>query len=202
MSAISLSDQSLLQLAYSHARRIGLAREDAQDCAQEFRVHLLRTALPSAPSSSWLHRCAHNYACNYLRGLIRRRSTEQRYREHVTGAPQGGSVTMIRIPGPRTLTLRKVFWEQLVATLRQFTPEQRSLFTRHHLRQHSLAAIAAETGRTVHALQQSLYHLHRRLAKLLLEQGWNVADVRQLFGASLPLASPANEISKNSLCSA
>ena len=194
MPTIPLSSHDLLQIAYSHARRVGLPREDAQDCAQEFRVHLLRTPWPGSDASAWLHRCAHNYACNYLRGLMRRQTAEQKYSEHVTGTRPGANIPMVRLPGPRTLTLRKVFWEQLVRTLRQFTPEQRSLFTQYHLRHQNLADIAAQTGRSVHALQQSLYHLHRRLAKLLLEQGWSVADVRQLFGSSLPLTTPAKNI--------
>lgn len=194
MPAASVSDLQMLQVAYNRARRLGLTREDSQDCAQEFRVHFLRTPVPDGASTAWLNRCAHNYACNYLRSMVRRKSTEQKYTDQIVGSKHCRAGAEVYFPGPRTLTLRKVFWDQLLLTLRHFTPEQQSLFLRYHIRQHSMTDISLQTGRTVHALQQSLSHMHRRLSRLLLEQGWNLAEIRQLFGSSSQQSTAAARI--------
>ena len=86
-----------VRLAYAYARRLGLSREDAQDCASDFRLHLMRVtnsypqgASPSG-SAAWLHRCAHNYAANYLRSLLRRQQRERAYCEQSgTCVPRSG----------------------------------------------------------------------------------------------------------------
>lgn len=173
--------QDPVEMAYRYARRLGMPREDAQDCAMDYRLHLL--CHPNLPTGSeaWIRSCAHNYACNYLRAQIRRR---QRERDGAASAPchTGLKATFgLRLPGPRTLALRRALWEQLFSTLRQFTPEQRDLFIRYHVREQSWQELTQRTGRSAHALQQSLYHIHKRLACLLVAQGWSAQDAVQLF---------------------
>jgi len=56
-------------------------------------------------------------------------------------------------------------------------------------------ALTVRHGRSVHALQQSLYNMHRRLARLLMEQGWTAGEVRQLF-----IPKPAPPINRSQTC--
>ena len=190
MSVPAFPDQELLRIAYNHARRLGLEREEAQECALDFRLHLLRAENPRLDSPAWLHRCARNYALNYLRTQTRRQQREHRFAEQNHVMPSLLAEPVAFGPGPKTLTLRKALWEQVFATLKQFTPDQQELFVCYHVRQQTLAELSTATGRTVHALQQSLANLHRRLAQLLLQEGWSAGDARQLFGVSLPPSAP------------
>src|SRR4051812_639650 len=107
MSTEARSDHDLLQAAYRQARGLGLVREDAQDCAQEFLVRLL--AKPSARNEPlvWINRCAHNFACNYLRGLARRRATERRALEAARTNGSRSCLTPSTQPGPKTILLRQ-----------------------------------------------------------------------------------------------
>jgi DNA-directed RNA polymerase specialized sigma24 family protein len=82
--------------------------------------------------------------------------------------------------------MRRDFWTRVRALLRVFTADQQELFLRYHVRQQSLMDLAERDGRSLHALHQSLHNVHRRLARLLIEQGWDAAEVRQLFGAPTP----------------
>jgi len=180
------TDQDILQLVYRQARGLGLSREDAQDCAQEFLLRLLSHPSAHRESPSWLHRCIHNFACNYLRGIVRRRATEQRAADsgHVRGARTG--LVPSAQPGPRTIVMQKDFTTQIRSLLTQFTADQQDLFVRYHLRNQDLSRLAARQGRSLHALQQSLYSMHKRLARLLIERGWSENDARQLFVPRAP----------------
>ena len=185
-----------LRLVYAYARRLGLSHEDAQDCASDFRLHLLRDVSTRSYNAAWLHRCAHNYVSNYHRSYQRRQQRERRYSEQT-----GVNTAVVAEPryagaGPKTLTLRNALWDQVLTTLRQFTPEQRDLFLRYHLRQQNLAQLAERTGRTPAAITQAIYHIHRRLARLLLAQGWTVADARQFVCSSPPPAIPHSRASQ------
>src|SRR5579871_2420076 len=153
------TEDEIVRIAYRHARQLGLSREDAQDCAMDFRLHLQNSANPHPENPAWLHRCAHNFACNYLRTQIRRSRRERNWAERSTGATLPSSGTS-QPPGPRTLTLRKVLWEQLARLLHQCTPAQQELFMRYHVRRQSILELSRRTGRTPHALRQSLSQLH------------------------------------------
>jgi RNA polymerase sigma factor (sigma-70 family) len=170
----------IVRIAYRHARQIGLSREDAQDCAMDFRLHLHNSSHSHPDNLAWLHRCAHNYACNYLRTQVRRSSRERNWVESSTG-PLQRPTDVPQPPGPRTLTLRKQLWEQLIRLLHQYTPAQQELFVRYHLRRQSIPELSRRTGRTPHALRQSLSQMHHRLADQLHQQGWSGADAKRMF---------------------
>ena len=185
-----------LRLAYMYACRLGLSHEDAQDCASDFRLHLLRNSPACLDSAAWLHRCAHNFASNYRRSQQRRQLRERRYSEQAGVNTAAAAEPRYAGAGPKTLTLRNALWEQVLTTLRQFTPEQRDLFLRYHLRQQNLAQLAERTGRTPAAVTQAIYHIHRRLARLLLAQGWTVTEARQFVCSTPPPAVPHSRISQ------
>ena len=193
MQVSSAPDQDLLNIAYAYARHLGLPREESQECALDFRLHMLRAQTVHL-ETAWVHRCARNFACNYLRAYIRRHQSERRFSEQVVSRDQRLAGRAARGPGPRTLTLRNSFWEHVFATLQNLTSDQRELFIGYHLRQYSLTDLAQRTGRSLHAVEQSLYNIHRRLANLLQQQGWSAPDTQQLFSPSLPLATSAPHI--------
>lgn len=172
-----------VRIAYAYARQMGMSREDGYDCALDFRLHLLHDSRMQSANAAYLHRCARNYVSNCLRATRRRQQRERCYAEHNTAGAV--CIAAFPAPGPRTLILRKALWEQVFAMLKQFTPEQRDLFVRYHVRQQSLSDLAERTGRTLPATSQALYHIHRRLSRLLLAQGWSGEDARQLCASSL-----------------
>src|SRR5438445_9923740 len=86
----------LLKLAGSVARRRGLTREDAEDCAAEFARRMLgrpECAAHLGPDGhcfpAWLHRCAENHVTDFCRAKERLGQHEQPWPEtvHSDGAP-------------------------------------------------------------------------------------------------------------------
>jgi RNA polymerase sigma factor (sigma-70 family) len=186
ISAGEMSSDEIVRIAYRHARQFKLAHEDAQDCAMDFRLHLQTIPNPQTENLGWLHRCAHNYACNYLRTQIRRSQRERTWAENYAGMEQpltGAAQPVITVqpPGPRTLTLRKLLLEQLDHLLHQCTPAQQELFVHYHVGQQSIAELSHHTGRSPHALRQSLSQLNRRLAQQLQQHGWNRTEAMRIF---------------------
>lgn len=174
------SNEQVLAAGYYQAMRLGLPREEAQDCAMDFVVHMLSMPmeLSSAKSSAWLHRCAHNYACNFGRSLARRRKRESAWDDELLQElPTSG-------PGPKTQFIRKEMWNQVIVALQNLTPDQREMFVRHHLRDESVPDLAKRFKRTPHAVEECLSNIRRRLPSLLQHQGWTEDETRMLFGAS------------------
>lgn len=176
-----LATEEPVRVAYSHARRLGLTRDDAYECALDFRLHLLRCENPQIDNEAWLHRCAKNFACNSIRSKIRRMQRERDYEANSLSRQIPLSVTALREAGPRTITLRKSLLIQLSEALKSFTHEQQALFEEFHVRQRTFAEISELTGRNAHSLAQSLYNIHKRLARTLLAQGWTAEEARQLY---------------------
>ena len=176
-----LATEESVRIAYSHARRLGLTRDDAYECALDFRLHLLRCENPQIDNKSWIHRCAKNFACNSIRSKIRRLQRERDYEANSFSQQIPLTATAIREAGPRTITLRKSLLVQLSEALKSFTEDQQSLFEAFHVRQCTLAEISELTGRNAHSLAQSLYMIHKRLARTLLSQGWTAEEARQLY---------------------
>lgn len=178
-----ISSKQAFAIAFFQATRLGLLREDAQDCAMDFVARLLGSGntLPAC-STAWLNRCARNHASNYARNVGRRQQKEkswtERYGEDGDRLAQAHASAT---PGPKTLTMRKEFWRQVAAALTHLTPAQRDLFVRYHLRNESLQNLSLRYHRTPHALEESLSNIRKRLAVLLSSQGWTDKETQALF---------------------
>lgn len=177
-----MDNQEVFHVAYQQARRIGMKLEDAQDCAMDFVVRLLKPENPTAPSVAWLHRCAYNHACSFRRTIVRRQkhesSSSEPYHEEVAQAFGGYR------PGPKTLMMRKELWKQITKALEQLTANQRELFVRYHLRSETIRELALRFNRSPHAVEESLSNTRKRLVALLIQQGWTIADAKGLFQAT------------------
>lgn len=174
-------DKKIHAVGLAYASRMGLRHDEAQDCAVEFLEHIFKRNQP-IPSSAWLHRCAHNFACNYVRALARRRAKEQTWSErYADNAEQQRDSHAAPTPGPKTLFLQKELWEQVVGAVRQLTPTQQALFIRYYLRNYSIRDLATRTGRTPHAIEESLSNIRKRLNQILQKQGWTEQDAALLF---------------------
>lgn len=178
------TNRHLYLVAYNQARRKGLGREDAQDCAMEFVQRLVKlTPRPAGlDSPAWVLRCAQNHTTSFVRVLQRRLSHERSTAPTPPVAAPG--------PGPKTLALRRELWQQLFAVLNQLTPLQRELFVRYHIRQQNIAYIAARCGKSPHAVAEGLSHARQRLAVLLRAAGWTEADARALFQSAPRSSTP------------
>jgi RNA polymerase sigma factor (sigma-70 family) len=182
---------SLLGIARYHARRKGLTREDAEDCAAEFVARTLeRTSaddsapppLPCGPPRALLHWRARNCAEDFRRRAAVRQRRELPWPDAPDAHPRAEPVATAAAPdeaaGPEAELLRAEFWWQVRLVLARLEPEPRRLFLGHHLWGESLDALAAETGRTVPAVKQALARARRRLRVALERRGYAEADLR------------------------
>lgn len=175
-------DEALIALAISQSRRLGMPREDAQDCAMELMQHLMsRLRQPLSVPLLWAHKVVYNYAISYKRRLARLRAREYSYHDPaifsyawISSYPSSG-------PEPFTFVLQRALWHQLQRCLNELTPLQCELFIRFHLFDQSIATIAIQCVRTPHAVEQRLSHARNRLTVLLHQAGWSEAEVRALF---------------------
>lgn len=181
------NSELLLALAVGQARRLGMQPDDAQDCAMEFVLRLVRyyPQLQNVPQAL-AQKAAYHQAVTYKANLARRQRRECGYTEEITSPPL--EVLQIGHPAsisdPCLLVLRKTLWAEVDRAIAQLTVLQRELFVGFHLRYQSVAEIAARVGRTPHAVYEGLLSARRRLAVLLQRAGWTASEVRQLFQTS------------------
>lgn len=171
--------QSLLVLANTRARALGLAGEEPDDCALAFIGHLLRqielhpqATLPRLQSAPWLFRCADNWAKNYARQHRRRSAYEQPWPEETFEANDAPLKEFSSEElGPEQKLLGQELTCRMEVALQQLTPVQRDLFRRHCIEGETLIHIAQTTGRTPEAARQAFCLLRKRLQHLLTQTG-------------------------------
>jgi RNA polymerase sigma-70 factor, ECF subfamily len=184
--------RTALMLAKRCACREGLTRDDADDCATELIVRLLRQYKPqellSAPvftTPAWLYRCARNQAIDYRRAQVRLRRLEY-------GSTEAGPSERIwRLPeiadaaGRPDLTfLRAHCLRQLASGIAQLPRAQREVLVRHHLQGESVAELAAALRRSPHAVEQLLLRARHRLRSVLERRGWSETELKDWLAAS------------------
>lgn len=192
----------IFAIALFQASRAGLQREDAQDCAMDFVVRLLgkqeasKNTVPEplvGRTAAWLQRCAHNHACNYARSLSRRRQREQSWTDRFgANGDLAEETRMATGPGPRTLVLRRELWKQIATALERFTPDQREIFIRFHIRRENTRELAVRFKRSPHAVEECLSNVRKRLATLLRSYGWTEEETQLLFRATLIVTAVRN----------
>lgn len=166
----------LFVAARGQAACAGLVDGDAQDCAINFAVRVLRKRGCAPEPDAWLRRCALNYAKNFRRALARRQSHERCWPEAV-GCD--GSHPIRDCPDIAPMLeaglLRGEFWQRVEAAIARLEPAARELFIRHHLQGESIQSLATSTGRAAPAIKQALLRARRRLRAALERDGFDKA---------------------------
>ena len=127
-----------LRVGRAQARRAGLGRDEAEDCAIEFALRLFArrgenggggvTLLPPL----WLHRSARNFAYNWRRGLLRRQWHEGVPLDEVEAGMSSSAEAAQEALDPHRLVLARAPG-LLEAALLQLSTRQRELLVRHHI---------------------------------------------------------------------
>ena len=165
----------LLSLAYSHARRVSLSPEDAQDCASEFFLkHWASAPWLSSRSSILRHRCASRHALNYRRSVFR-------HRAHTISLEEVAPAHLPSLPFPETGLGRQGLFTLLFDALHRIDPEPRALFLTHYVEQTPISEIALSSSRSEGAIRQSLYRTRRQLQSHLSLLGWTETALRELL---------------------
>ncbi len=158
----------------------------------EFVLRFLRRVAPPGgfPGMGWLYRCASNHTKDFCRVRTRLRSREASCyvddpdREKLSAMEQDGN--------PLATFLRAACREQILQAISQLAEGQRVLFVRHHLGDESIASLAASSGRSPHAVEQTLFRARQRIQSLLERRGWSERELRRCLDESAPLAGPAS----------
>lgn len=202
-----------LQVAQHYATRFQLSREDVEDCAMEFVIHLLvqkdeHTTMVTSQdvcrvdrgSLAWLRRSARNYTLNFRRAQVRRASHVLSDMEATTltgHRGEGGPPLRLDLCDPEGALLLAELSVQLAAALALLTAPQRDVFLRYYQENESVQDIADSVGRTSAAIRQSLVGTRKRLCVLLKQRGITEGEAcdymhtlsvrrQQALGPSLP----------------
>jgi RNA polymerase sigma factor (sigma-70 family) len=170
----------------------GLQGDFAEDCIQSFVVKWLFKSYhpplwtwPKARCHAFLRRASRNHVLNFITACQRRRKYEGLdYLESRCREPACLSAEAERDFLPEVYAEKELFWEQIEVGLQVLTPSQCALLIRYHLENAAIAEIAASSGRSVHAIEQSLSNARKRLRSALIAQGNTEAELRSYV--SLP----------------
>lgn len=170
-----LSIRHLYDVAHRQALRIGMRYDDAEDCAQEFvlrmlrrYLHVLREKFAQANFPFWLKRCAHNHALNFLRKLAWSYMME-RSLSALTDTTDFDFADSSS--APEALVFQAEFWKRIYRAVAQLAPMQKAMFLRRHLDSENIHDLAISTGQTPNAVYQVLFRARERLRSLLERQG-------------------------------
>jgi RNA polymerase sigma factor (sigma-70 family) len=185
----------LLRLAESVARRRGLTREDAEDCAAEFAERMLgkRECMLGLGTEghcfpAWLHRCAQNHVADFCRAKERLGQHELPWPAtvHDDGPPVAWDCADSAAT-PEARLLREEFWQRMTKTLDRLPPIMSELLVRHHLHGECVRDLAVSCGRTPAAVELILFRARRRMRALLERMGLTPTELSAYIIASLPL---------------
>lgn len=189
---------NMLSLAMARAQRLGLPREECEDCAASFIEHLLQlpedliAATLSAPwADAWLTRSADNWACNALK---RHHGTVRRQADLDDESIAGQSNPCATVATPAALVLRDELHSRLLAAAFALEPAQQDLFIRRFLLEESIEDIAIATGRSRDAIRQALTAVRRQVRKRLLAAGIDETEARQYVAELLKPLQPASRL--------
>jgi RNA polymerase sigma factor (sigma-70 family) len=199
----------LLRLGLAHARRRGLTREDAEDCAMEFVARMLREKGRPLPAdrtgycfAAWLNRCARNFAEDFCR-------RKERLVQHETAWPESQRSDETSVtwectgdaPSPEHGALQGEFWSRVMAAIERLPPVMRELLVRHHLHGECIRELATAFSRKPCAIEQTLFRARRRLRVLLEGMGLTEPELRAYIVASLNLQTQCLRVSKDVISS-
>lgn len=183
MEELSLKEdflsEALIQVG-KRCARAGLYGKWKEECEQTFVVRWVNDTseppvwmLPPMRQAALLSKAARNHVLNFVRDLTLRARRERPLESLLEQRAAAGS--------PQEMLMKGHFWDEIDTALQRLTPAQRTLFIRVHFYGDTIEEIARQTGRTIHAVTQSLYTARRRLRAILIEMGYVAATLFELL---------------------
>jgi RNA polymerase sigma factor (sigma-70 family) len=165
--------------ALVQAHQVGLTEDNAEECAQSFVVKWLLKAFDPPPWTwstgrchAFVRRAARNHAINFQRDS--RHSDREVWSSKLDLV---GAIVTDHDAQPSVCLMKRQFWEQIRSGLDELEDPQRALFLRFHVDRTPVDELASASGRTSHAIRQSLRITRRRLRKLLCEHGHTESEL-------------------------
>ncbi len=172
----------LFSVARQQALRHRISRDDADDCAMEFVLHLLADQR-SVFTAVWLHCCAANHAKNYRRDQVRRQAKHLPWPDLVWSGeinePGTHGEFTASEPSPEECLLRSELRSRLRTLLLSLQPVSRQLFLRHHLGGESYPDLANAIGKTPDAVRMIVSRAEACLLRLLSRQEATEANLHE-----------------------
>lgn len=187
--------QEMLHVAHSCASQIGLSADDAEDCAISFVERMLidseEKVLRSPDKRSevgtfslqWVRHCALNHARNFRRHNSIIQSHESHWPDSETCQSSPELLRILRNVSPEAFLLRNEYWRSIASVMAHLEPMPRELLLLHHLSGYTIAELSAYSGRTPHAVEQTLSRTRRHIRALLGRQGTTEAELRFHFAS-------------------
>jgi len=178
--------ERLVKEARRRALRIGMTRDEADDCGQGFAAHVydkggqvLRFGTHGRDADAWIAWCADNWARNVHRNLRRLRHRETRWQT------QGSDDRLIdvqvagRDPSPEYYVLQRELQNRISCAVALLSTTQREIYVLRFVHNRSVQELAVASRRTPNAVRQALWALRKRLRAILEEQGFDVEEAGQ-----------------------
>lgn len=165
--------QRLRRMGVAYGRRIGLLRDDAEDCGAAFIALVLERPerfyhphFSPERNKAFLHRCARNFALNFRRSLRSRWGRE--------AAPQ--TELSIFIPGDPLISTE--LWELIEQVVSRLHPEQQSLFWQSFHNDDDAGTLASALGCSSNAIRCTLARIRKQCQRLLERRGITESELR------------------------
>lgn len=186
----------VLGTAQAHALRVGLLREDAEDAAMTYVLHLLTLSENSALaphhlSPAWLYRCIDNWIKNTARQVRRRTSFEVPFPERAADTNVRFVVAATPEFAPEKGAIKRELTERLLDVIARLTPSQRKRFEDLFSEEQDSAGYAASPQRTRNARRQARWALRAPIRALLDEVGLTSDEIRDYLSLLGQAGSPS-----------
>jgi|SRR5579871_5041220 len=183
---------TLYSIGLKCARQLGLRSVDAEDCAMEFVLKMLRHDSRCEPgrgtstSSRWTYRCAMNHTRNFHRAvkLRQRRHCEWPFRSDTEGEGEPGDWPALQLSQDAYL-LNGELWSIIENALTVLPTYTRLLFIDRYIHDMTIERLALFHGCSTNAIEQALLRARRRLKKQLVLQGYNETEIRDYLCITL-----------------
>lgn len=160
------------QAVYREARRRSLPEADCQDCAVTFVVQKLERGASFSQDDALRRRCAHDFVCDFCRARARRAQHELPACPDFATATRGATTR-----GLEEEVIRQAFWQELHPFLHRLQPMPRQIVQRHYQNGETVSELAADFGKTPHAIEALLSRSRQRLQTLLKKAGIDAAEL-------------------------
>lgn len=186
-----------------HARRIGLPNDCHEPCAVEFLEAMyarpggeasLAALLQTAPAL--VYKYAADFVVDYQRALFRLWNHEGSWPDQVS---DDGTESTWEGPGVSSGVQERMEKDLLrsaiYTALSKLPPHHQEWFLLRYDEGQSINEIAKAYSRKPNTISQALIRICKKLAQLLLEAGWNEANLRELLSPPRRRLYLRNEVS-------
>jgi len=200
---LSRAEESFYRSARAWARyqaaRCGIDGDLAEELEQGFVVKWLFKPIeppiwtwPAGRRESYLRRSARNYTLNFVESLRSERASLAAYAMSLYD--DDAPLPELELVQPEKRLFRSLFWRQIYSGLRGLRPAAGDL-TSSYLCGDTICELSSASGRTKHAVNQSLSSARKRLRAILMAQGNTETELRSYVPLIVPERMPENRLS-------